>query len=115
VFNSKEIRRIVLKGSIQVINIDTCLLLFIFEFNLVFISEYSKNKTMENKDFLKHSTLSLSDIENTDSEILKRIANDLEDSQAVGRGHSSHSSSSGRGHSSFVSGAAAKADNSKEK
>ena len=62
---------------------------------------------MENKDFLKHSTLSLSDIENTDSEILKRIANDLEDSQAVGRGHSSHSSSSGRGHSSFVSGAAA--------
>jgi hypothetical protein len=70
---------------------------------------------MENKDFLKHSTLSLSDIENTDSEILKRIANDLEDSQVVGRSHSSHSSSSGRGHSSFVSGAAAKADNSKEK
>ncbi len=70
---------------------------------------------MENKDFLKHSTLSLSDIENTDSEILKRIANDLEDSQVVGRSHSSHSSSSGRGHSSLVSGAAAKADNSKEK
>jgi len=39
----------------------------------------------------------------------------LEDSQVVGRSHSSHSSSSGRGHSSFVSGAAAKADNSKEK
>ena len=70
---------------------------------------------MKNKDFLKHSTLSLSDIENTDSEILKRIASDLEDSQNVGMSHSSHSSSSGRGHSSFVSGAAAKADNSKEK
>jgi hypothetical protein len=70
---------------------------------------------MENKDFLKHSTLSLSDIENTDSEILKRIANDLVDPQAVGRGHTSHSSSSGRGHSSYVGGAAAKAGNSKEK
>jgi len=70
---------------------------------------------MENKNFLKHSTLSLSDIENTNSEILKRIANDLEESLTLSLGHSSHSSSSGRGHSSFVSGAAAKADNSKEK
>lgn len=70
---------------------------------------------MENKNFLKHSTLSLSDIENTDSEILKRIANDLEDSQIVNMAHSSHSSSSGRGHSSHVSGAAAKADKTKKK
>jgi hypothetical protein len=70
---------------------------------------------MENKNFFKHSTLSLSDIENTDSEILKRIASDLEDPQIVSMSHTSHSSSSGRGHSSFVSGAAAKADKAKEK
>lgn len=70
---------------------------------------------MENKDFLKHATLSLSDIENTDSEILKRIACDLYDSHNVSMAHSSHSSSSGRGHSSYVSGSAAKADNTKEK
>jgi hypothetical protein len=69
---------------------------------------------MEN-NFLKHSTLSLTDIENTDSAILERIANDLVDSNSVVAGHSSHSSSSGRGHSSFVSGAAAKADKSKDK
>ena len=66
-------------------------------------------------DFLKHSTLSLSDIENTDSEILNRISKDLMDSQVLGRSHSSHSSSSGRGHSSHVSGSAAKVGNSKEK
>jgi hypothetical protein len=70
---------------------------------------------MENKNFLKHSTLSLSDIENTDSEILKRIANDLEDSQNISMAHASHSSSSGRGHSSYVSGSAAKAENPKDK
>ena len=68
---------------------------------------------MENKNFLKGSTLSLSDIENTDSEILKRIANDLENSDVLSMSHSSHSSSSGRGHSSFVSGSAAKKDKEK--
>jgi hypothetical protein len=70
---------------------------------------------MENKSFLKHSSLSLSDIENTDSEILKRIASDLEDQSVVNMAHSSHSSSSGRGHSSFVSGSAAKSEKSSEK
>ena len=68
---------------------------------------------MENKNFLKGSTLSLSDIENTDSEILKRIANDLENQDVLSMSHSSHSSSSGRGHSSFVSGSAAKKDKEK--
>ena len=70
---------------------------------------------MENKNFLKHSTLSLSDIENTDSEILKRIANDLEDPSVVNMAHNSHSSSSGRGHSSFVSGSAAKSEKASDK
>jgi hypothetical protein len=70
---------------------------------------------MENKNFLKHSTLSLADIENTDSEILKRIASDLDDSGTVNMAHSSHSSSSGRGHSSYVSGSAAKAENKERK
>lgn len=70
---------------------------------------------MDNKNFLKHSTLSLSDIENTDSEILKRIASDLEDPGVVNMAHNSHSSSSGRGHSSFVSGSAAKSDKNAEK
>lgn len=69
--------------------------------------------TMENKNFLKGSTLSLSDIENTDSEILKRIANDLENQDVLSMAHSSHSSSSGRGHSSYVSGSAAKKDKDK--
>lgn len=68
---------------------------------------------MENKNFLKGSTLSLSDIENTDSEILKRIANDLENPDVLNMSHNSHSSSSGRGHSSFVSGSAAKKDKDK--
>lgn len=70
---------------------------------------------MDNKDFLKHSTLSLSDIENTESEILQRIANDIEDSSALNMSHNSHSSSSGRGHSSFVTGSAAKAEKVKDK
>lgn len=67
---------------------------------------------MNTNDYLKKSTLSLSDIENTDSEVLKRISNDLADNNQPGRGHSSHGSSSGRGHSSFVSGSAAKSDDS---
>lgn len=70
---------------------------------------------MKNLSYLKNSTLSLSDIENTDSEILKRIANDLEDPSVVNMSHQSHSSSSGRGHSSFVSGSAAKSEKSSEK
>lgn len=65
--------------------------------------------------YLKESTLSLSDIENTDSEILMRVASDLEDSNSTRMGHSSHSSSSGRGHSSWVSGSAAKASTKKAK
>ena len=68
---------------------------------------------MENKNFLKGSTLSLSDIENTDSEILKRIASDLENQDVLSMSHSSHSSTSGRGHSSYVSGSAAKKDKDK--
>ena len=70
---------------------------------------------MKNQSYLKNSTLSLSDIENTDSEILKRIASDLEDQSIVNKAHSSHSSSSGRGHSSYVSGSAAKSEKSSEK
>lgn len=68
---------------------------------------------MDNKRFLKDSTLSLSDIENTDSEILKRIANDLENPDVLNMSHSSHSASSGRGHSSYVSGSAAKKEKDK--
>ncbi len=62
---------------------------------------------MKQNDFLKKSNLSLEDIENTDSEILKRISNDLAKPDVVGLSHGSHSSSSGRGHSSTVTGSAA--------
>ena len=62
---------------------------------------------MKQNDFLKKSNLSLEDIENTDSEILQRISNDLAKPDVVGLSHGSHSSSSGRGHSSYVSGYAA--------
>jgi len=67
------------------------------------------------ENFLNQSTLSLSDIENTDSEILMRVASDLDDSQNIRMGHSSHSSSSGRGHSSYVSGSAARSGARKNK
>lgn len=66
---------------------------------------------MNNNSFLKTTSLSLSDLENMDNEILQRIASDLEGSETSSMAHSSHSSSSGRGHSSFVSGSAAKKDN----
>lgn len=69
---------------------------------------------MQNNPYLKKSTLSLTEIENTDSEILKRISNDLENSNDMKMPHGSHSSSSGRGHSSFVSGSAAKTDQEKK-
>lgn len=62
---------------------------------------------MKQNEFLKKSNLSLEDIENTNSEILQRISNDLAKPEVLGMAHGSHSSSSGRGHSSYVSGAAA--------
>lgn len=69
---------------------------------------------MKDKKYLRNSTLSLQDIENTNSEILQRIADDMEVSDGLNMAHSSHSSSSGRGHSSFVSGSAAKSDKRRE-
>ena len=62
---------------------------------------------MKQNQFLKKSNLSLEDIENTNSEILQRISNDLAKPDVLNLTHGSHSSSSGRGHSSFVSGSAA--------
>ena len=62
---------------------------------------------MKQNEFLKKSNLSLEDIENTDSEILQRISNDLAKPDVVGLAHGSHGSSSGRVHSSYVSGSAA--------
>jgi len=70
---------------------------------------------MKQNDFLKKSNLSLEDIENTNSEVLQRISNDLAKPDVVGLGHGSHSSSSGRGHSSFVSGSAASKKSSENK
>ena len=61
---------------------------------------------MDNK-FIKDSNLSLEDLENSNSEILNRIAADLNE-ESVNMSHSSHSSSSGRGHSSYVSGSSIK-------
>ena len=63
-------------------------------------------------NFLKDSNLSLSDLENANSEILSRIASDLNE-ETVNMAHSSHSSSSGRGHSSFVSGSSVKKEEKK--
>jgi len=62
---------------------------------------------MKQNEFLKKSNLSLEDIENTNSEILQRISNDLAKPDVLNLSHGSHSSSSGRGHSSYVSGSAA--------
>ena len=59
---------------------------------------------------LTDSNLSLEDLEKMDSEILKRIGDQLKNSDQIVAGHSSHSSSSGRGHSSYVSGSAARKD-----
>ena len=49
---------------------------------------------------------SLEMLENSDNSILNRIADQVNDEDAVdcSASHSSHSSSSGRGHSSYVSG-----------
>ena len=73
--------------------------------NLTRVSTFFK--VMENNNFLKNSQLSLEDIENTNSEVLRRISEDLSKSDSPSMAHGSHSSSSGRGHSSFVSGSAA--------
>ena len=58
---------------------------------------------MKQNEFLKKSNLSLEDIENTNSEVLQRISNDLAKPDVVGLSHGSHSSSSGRGHRSAAS------------
>lgn len=59
---------------------------------------------MPEKNPLEEEGLSLTDLENSNNEILSRIAQQLgEPGSGVRNSHSSHGSSSGKGHSSYVS------------
>ena len=59
---------------------------------------------------------SLEMLEDSDNEVLNRIADRVsDDSIECSAGHSSHSSSSGRGHSSYVSGSVGSVEKNKIK
>ena len=75
--------------------------------SIIVIADMKEEAIEQYKIFLEEYKNRKEDIENTNSEVLQRISNDLAKPDVVGLSHGSHSSSSGRGHSSFVSGSAA--------